>query len=98
MKKLLLSSIAALFLATGTAHARMLTSLPPAEYDKPYEGELEIVFFSNKDDLEGACKELRPGVHACARRTLDNKKCRIFASSEEFMKRKGRNYPFMFAP
>ena len=76
---------------------RIITVLlsPPPKYDKPYEGELEIVFFSNKDDLEGACKELRPGVHACARRTLDNKKCRIFASSEEFMKRKGRNYPFM---
>jgi len=26
--------------------------LPPPKYDKPYEGELEIVFFSNSEDIK----------------------------------------------
>ena len=67
---------------------------PPPKYDKPYEGELEIIFFSDAEDLERVCK-LGPKVNACAIRSLDHKKCWIFASSEELMKRKGSNYAFM---
>ena len=68
---------------------------PPPKYDKPYEGELEIVFFSYEEDLLGACKGLGSGTHACTLASLDHKKCSIYASSEEFMKRKRRNYAFM---
>ena len=75
---------------------RTVTGLlaPPPKYDKPYEGELEIVFFQIKKTWTRLVSSRR-GVHACASRTPDGKKCFIFASSEEFIKRKDRNYAFM---
>ena len=58
MKKLLLTGIAALLLATGTAQAgkfsTFLTSKPPAEYDKPYMGELMIRRMATEQDMRNA--------------------------------------------
>jgi len=102
MLKMLLTGIAALFLATGTAHAgqrvvRQVTIptglLPPPQYDKPYDGELEVQFFSNAADVGQACKGAGEGV-GCTYPSADHKHCRIFLVTEDVMKREGKNYAF----
>ena len=54
---------------------------PPPKYDKPYEGELEIVYFSNAEDLEQACKGINTKT-ACAYMSVDYTKCRIFMGTD----------------
>jgi hypothetical protein len=51
------TGIAALLLATGTAHAQRPTyiSLPPAEYDKPYVGKLRIIRIDTEESLRAEC-------------------------------------------
>jgi len=66
--------------------------LPPPKYDKPYDGELEIVFFSNSEDVKQAC--FGHDDAACAARSVDGKKCWIRMLSENAMKHKGENYAF----
>ena len=98
MKKLLLTDIAALFLATGTAHAAQFTMLmPPAEYDKPYIGELTIKRVATEQDLRnGAC----PGAQwtkglpsmGCAGRSVDGKQCTIVVVSDQVLKALGGTY------
>jgi hypothetical protein len=67
--------------------------LPPPKYDKPYEGELEIQFFSSSEDVQRVC----PNTHtetACAARSVDGKKCQIFMATENVIKQKGGAYNF----
>ena len=105
MKRLFLTGIAALFLATGAAHARpqviagkpkvvvthfRISTLPPAKYDVPYEGQLEIFYYQNLETA-GICD---PGALACARPTSDHKRCVISILSPEAAKRLGINYAF----
>jgi hypothetical protein len=64
-----LTSIAALFLATGTAHAERYTPtptnyLPPLEYDKPFVGRLQEFIVKDRDELAGICPEI--GAIGCA--------------------------------
>jgi len=106
MKELLLSGVAALLMATGTAHAvqrnRVVVRqvvipaglLPPPKYDKPYDGELEIRFFSSAEDVDQACKSAGEGA-GCTRVSDDHKYCRIFLATEDLAKRRGRNYAFV---
>jgi hypothetical protein len=103
VKTTLLTGVAALFLATGAAHAGQrahvivgkpriistITLFPPLKYDKPYDGELEIGFFSNAADVQQAC--INSGSElGCTRVSADGKHCRMFLTNEETMKRKGR--------
>ena len=67
---------------------------PPPKYDKPYEGELELRFFSDTEYVERICK-LGPKVYGCAAKMLDGKKCYIFVISEAAAKKTGRNFAFM---
>jgi len=63
MKKLLLTGIAVLFLATGTAHAweRSITfqerQLPPKEFDHEYNGTLTL--FKELDQKDMPCRHER---------------------------------------
>src|SRR5262249_16144998 len=110
MKLLLTSIAALSVLATSAGHAgqrsyvvgkpKIVTTiikgllLPPPKYDKPYEGELEIRFFSNIEDIRGAC----PGTHsevACAFPLADLKKCWIMMGTEDAIKRRGYGYAFV---
>jgi len=66
---------------------------PPPKYDKPYDGELEIRFFSSSEDVRGAC----PSTHsdaACASHSVDGKKCWIMMGTEDVIKSKGFAYAF----
>ena len=97
MKKLLLSSIAALFLVTGTAHARMLTSLPPAEYDKPYEGELTIRRLATEQEIRNACPKVNWQAnfqsHATACSLVPSStRCDIFIVNDRALKAVDMNY------
>ena|SRR5215831_1436582 len=59
-KKLLLTSIAALFLATGAANTPlMVLELPPLEYDHPYKGDLVII-----DDVKWQERQDRCGSNS----------------------------------
>ena len=52
MKKIFLASVAALFLATGTAHAGQVPKelwIPPAEFDHPYNGRIHIIELPRAD-------------------------------------------------
>src|SRR5262249_52979859 len=51
-------------------------------------------FFSDAGYIQRICK-LGPKVYGCAAKSLDLKKCSIFASSEELAKSKGRNFALM---
>jgi hypothetical protein len=92
MKKLFLSGIAALLLATGTAHAaewRMF--MPPAEYDEPYIGELTIKRVATEQDLRSACPGARWDPHSsgslgCTMRSVDGKQCTIVVLSDQALK------------
>lgn len=108
-KKLFLTSVAALLLtgaahAGQRAHAivgqpRIITRiiqtglLPPPKYDKPYDGELEIWFFSNPADVQQACN-ISGGDTGCTKLSDDHKHCWMFLATEDLMKRKG-NYAFV---
>src|SRR5262249_28739411 len=65
-----------------------ISLLPPPKYDKPYDGELEIRFFSNSEDVKGACPNSHSEI-ACAIFSADLKKCWMMALTEEATKRKG---------
>ena len=67
--------------------------LPPPKYDKPYEGELEIVFFSNSEDIKKVCPDLHTET-ACSSHSDDLKKCRIHIGTEDMIKRIGGAYAF----
>jgi hypothetical protein len=109
MKKLLLTAgIAALSVLASAAQAgqrvvvdkprtvaRIIQGslMPPPQYDKPYDGELEIRLFSTPADLEGACKDINTKA-ACTYPSLDHKRCIIHMGTEELIKRKGGSYAF----
>jgi hypothetical protein len=109
MKKALLAGVAALsVLSASVAHAaprvvvgkpKIITTtirgsmFPPPKYDKPYEGELEIIFFSNSADVKAACPNISTDT-ACATHSVDLKKCWIHKGTEEVIKREGGNYAF----
>jgi hypothetical protein len=107
MKKLLLTGVAALSVLSASAtHAGqrdhvvvrqvMIQTglLPPPQYDKPYNGELEIQFFSNAADVDQACKGKGESI-GCTWIPADHKPCRMFLATEELAKRKGKNYAFV---
>jgi hypothetical protein len=89
VKALLLIGVAALFLATGTAHAapknhprvitQHLTTLPPLQYDKQYNGELEIMRFSANEEVKRICVK---GDLACSRHMVDGSKCFITMATD----------------
>jgi hypothetical protein len=99
--------IATLLLATGPAYAgqrphaivanpRIVTLIkaalyPPLEYDKPYDGELEIQFFSSSEDVVRACSQ---SDTACTFLSADHKKCRIMMGTEDVIRRNGFTYAF----
>jgi hypothetical protein len=106
VKTALLAGVAALsVLSASAAHAgqraHVVVSrpiipgslLPPPQYDKLYDGELEIQFFSNAADLEQACKDVNTKT-ACTFVPVDHKKCWIFMGTEDVIKRRGRSYAF----
>jgi hypothetical protein len=64
---------------------------PPPKYDKPYDGELEIRFFSNSEDVKLACSIGHEDT-ACTASSVDHKKCRIMMLTEDIIKRKGESY------
>jgi len=72
---------------------------PPAKYDVPYEGNLEIRYFSDVKDLQNACPHLEgavsgSSVSACAQSSVDHKNCSVHALTEEAAKRNGGNLAF----
>ena len=67
--------------------------MPPPKYDKPYEGDLEIQFFTNSEDIAVVCKDSHSEA-ACAAYANDLKTCRIHILTEDALKRKGFAYNF----
>ena len=66
MKKALLTGIAALFLATGTAHTGddlqkfpRVRILPPVEFDHPFKGTLTIIRYATVEEVHKACDGLK---------------------------------------
>jgi hypothetical protein len=90
VKKLLLAGVAALsVLSASAADARpqvivgkpkvvttyfTIGMLPPAKYDVPYEGDLEIRYYSSVEALQAVCPK-GPHVYACTQPTKDHKRC-----------------------
>ena len=92
MKKLLLISIAALFLATGAAHAQTVSEavknfmLPPVEYDKPFGGKLEEVVVKSREEMDASCKRIGlslPNVPLGCGKLLAADHCVIYLAREE---------------
>src|SRR5262245_18912079 len=92
MKKLLLAGVAALFLATGTAHSaeRLGVWLPPPQYDVPYTGELTIVRAATEQDIRTLCPEINFGGFPATSCTMtphnDRTRCYIFIASDKALK------------
>ena len=92
MKKLLLISIAALFLATGAAHAQTVSEavknfmLPPVEYDKPFGGKLEEVVVKSREEMDASCKRIGlslPNVPLGCGKLLAADHCVIYLARDE---------------
>ena len=69
IRKMLLASVATLFLATGTVHAGG-TLIPPVEYDYLFPGPIVVTRKDNPDGLTGLCRR-GPGalmINGCAAR------------------------------
>jgi len=100
MKKLLLTGVATLLLATGTAQAgkfsTFLTSKPPAEYDKPYMGELMIRRMATEQDMRNAFPKApfktNAQSHAPAISFHNETRCEVFIVSDRTLKALGMNY------
>src|SRR5262249_25631909 len=95
MKKLLLTGIAALsVLSAPAAHARMQTSMPPAEYDKPYTGELIIRRLTTEQDVRDACpkafKASQTRFSGCTVRK--ETRCEFYIASDRALKALGMSY------
>lgn|SRR5262249_6737494 len=65
-----------------------ITTLPPAQYDKPFEGQLEIQRFSSSEDLLRICKGEGIGV-ACSARLADGTKCWMFIATDKIIEKRG---------
>ena len=95
MKKALLAGVAALSLlsmlrsAQALSPGEHLTIFPPAQYDKPYDGELEIRRFSTEEELRRACHD--SSIIVCTART-SNRHCHLFIVTDDILKAKGFNY------
>jgi hypothetical protein len=78
MKKLFLTSVAALFLATGAVRAGddqkfpRVRILPPVEFDHPFEGDLKLIRYATEEEVIKACNRKRI---ACAK--PDGKSCTV---------------------
>jgi len=92
MKKLLLTSIAALLLATGAAHAQTVSeavknfTLPPVEYDKPFGGKLEEVVVKSREEMDASCKRIGlslPNVPLGCGKLLAADHCVIYLARDE---------------
>jgi hypothetical protein len=95
--------VAALFLATGTAHAERYTptsantlanTLPPAEYDKPFPGKLQEFVAKDQEELAGFCPNLEGPALGCAqlwRRATESNPayCNIYLAPEERIRKFG---------
>jgi len=95
-----------LLLATGAAHAKtsklptvkviqFMTSLPPAEYDKPYTGELTIRRLATEQEIHTICPNYGDTSHytACAKHAVNSlEKCNIYVVSDLVLKRLSLNY------
>ena len=100
MRALLIS--AALLLATGTAHAgeRLIPGMwmPPAEFDKPYTGELTILRMATEQDIRDACpdpdweKSFQGRSTACTRVAPPREQCWILIVSDQALKARHQNY------
>jgi hypothetical protein len=66
--------------------------LPPAEYDKPYAGQLELVVVDSQDDVRARCESTRglPIAIACSMHTSDH--CRIIIANERVIASIGHAY------
>jgi len=64
-------------------------TLPPAEFDKPYTGELQIVRIPNTHEMEAICKGV--SKYACATHPKNGSYCIAFMLSDKQIKAMGRN-------
>jgi len=92
MKRLFLTGIAALFLATGTAHAQDLwTFRPSPEYDHPFDG-LVMVQRASKEYIRKRCPS--ENSMACAikfySKTGTVVACLLILPSDDFLSTLGR--------
>jgi hypothetical protein len=93
VKELLAGIIIALLPVTVTAapqarpHVIIRTTLPPAEYDKPFNGELEIQRFATSEDIQRVCKGEGVGI-ACSARAVDGTKCWIFVVANNVIEKR----------
>ena len=93
MKKLLLTSIAALSVLASAAHARPhINLLPPPQYDKQYDGELEMQRISTQEEIDRICKGT--SHYACTLRSHNGKRCWIFIATDDVLKSQGMHYAF----
>ena len=90
--KLLLTGVAALFLATGAAHAQTVSEavknfmLPPVEYDKPFGGKLEEVVVKSREEMDASCKRIGlslPTVPLGCGKLLAADHCVIYLARDE---------------
>jgi hypothetical protein len=96
-----------LLLATGAAYANsgapypkkvivkhfriQMSLLQPPKYDIPYTGDLEIMFYTYKEDIKELC-----GIsdYACAKVWPDHKKCIVRILTKDVLEKRGYAYNF----
>jgi hypothetical protein len=63
--------------------------LPPAQYDKPYDGDLTIKMVATLEELQSACRVTNAKMLACA--IHNAKSCVIYMVADEVMRQRGWN-------
>jgi len=63
-----------------------ISLFPPPKYDVPYEGNLEIRLYSSLEAVRAACPTAE-SVIACARSSIDHKRCELHVLTEDAAKR-----------
>jgi hypothetical protein len=94
MKKLLLTSIAALLLATGAvptqAPEKLLEFAPPPEFDHPYTGKL-TVYRVDQTAIEQFCQGNSGNiVLGCAQPEANS--CKVWIVNSDVLAQYGRNF------
>ena len=66
--------------------------LPPPQYDKQYDGELEMQRISTQAEIDRVCEGT--SHYSCASRSRDGKRCWIFMATDDVLKRSHMDYAF----
>jgi hypothetical protein len=87
MKALVFASVLAAVATCAYAQSWNYRILPPPDFDKPFEGDLEIIRVSKEEIAALRPVPFPSTLFGCARRSSDGKSCRIVVLDDSALRR-----------